>query len=344
MHQQVAPRQAQRADVAQPVMRDYAPHATVRQYAPHATVRQYAPHSTVRDYAPHSTVRQYAPHATVRQYAPREAQPRFETRANVHQGFAQPRLAPRERAQFMQPRNEVTQRFAQRQRFGERQSFAERAPFVERQRFAEPQRIAQPGRFERRSGFVQYYSPSYFSSEPRREVVFQHYVPERIFIPPVSYIYGGYMPVYYNQPIPLPLPIAWSPVTYYGNGDNDGDENYGYNGFGNPYFDPYAGYYGNPYVAAQYPFATQVPYGNPYGYGGYGPYGVNAFGNAELQGVVISNTGGSLLVLTPNLQPVFVNTSIAEQNGYVNGSIAPGTFVYVFGYNTGGEFLATALS
>ncbi len=236
----------------------------------------------------------------------------------------------------------------------------------------EPQRIAQPERIERRSGFVRYYSPSYFSSAPapERVVVFRRYVPQRYMYSQYAPIYGSApvtVPVYYNRPIQVPLPIAWNPVTYYG--DNDGDEyGYGYNGYENPYYgygynngygNPYYNNYNNPYygspcygqyngyqqcpyAAAQYPFATQQPYGNPYQYG-FGPFGMNGFGNAQLQGIVISNTNGGLLVLTQNLQPVFVNTSIAQQNGYINGNITPGSFVYVFGYNTGNEFIATAL-
>jgi hypothetical protein len=250
---------------------------------------------------------------------------------------------------------------------------------VEPRRFVEP-RVPAPQRIERRSTFVRYYSPHYFRSAPvRQRVVFRRFVPRRIFVAPpvqivrtyyarpvyvrtaalpVSYAYRGYMPiygsspivtpVYYNAPVQVPLPIAWTPVSYGSYYDNDGDENgnfggyNGYNGYnGYPYngqYNPYAQYPQYPYGAPQYPYANQYPVGYN------APFGMNPFGNAQLQGVVISNTNGGILVLTPDLKPVFVNLSVAQQNGYVSGNIAPGSFVNIFGYNTGNEFIATALS
>jgi len=222
---------------------------------------------------------------------------------------------------------------------------------------------------EHRNRFVRTYSRAYVTAPvTRQRVVFRRYVPQRIFIaPPVqvvrtyaprpsyytnavapmSYVYTGYAPVY--TVMQSLLPISWAPVAYanqytaYGDQDED-DNGSAYNSSYNPYgyADPnqYASY-------QQYPYANQYPYGGQYPYGtqqyGYGQFGAAPFGNAQLQGVVIANTNGGILVMTSSLKPVFVNTSIAQQNGYVNGTISPGSFVNVFGYDTGSEFIATAL-
>jgi hypothetical protein len=59
--------------------------------------------------------------------------------------------------------------------------------------------------------------------------------------------------------------------------------------------------------------------------------------------MVLSNTGGTLVVLTPNLTPVFVNLTPAQQLGYVNSSLQPGSIIQAFGYSSGNEFIATAV-
>ena len=215
----------------------------------------------------------------------------------------------------------------------EHRSFAQPRRYEEPRRIA-PQRVA-PVRVEHRNRFTRYYSRSYFSNVPeRRRIVFHRYVPRRVFFAPqlqvvrtyvtrpayFAPVYASYsapVPVYYNAPVEVQLPIAWSQPMAYG-----------------PQYTPYPQY-------GSYP---QNPYGYGYGYNGYNaPYGMSALGNAQLQGVVIANTNGGILVMTQDLKPIFVNTSIAQQNGYINGNIAPGTFVNVFGYNTGNEFIATAL-
>ncbi|MBV8637795.1 MAG: hypothetical protein JO322_06890 [Candidatus Eremiobacteraeota bacterium] len=269
----------------------------------------YAPRPVAHEYARRPAVREYAPRRVVREYAPRPIVREYAPRPAERERFAKLRMAPR----FEQQRRSVF----------ERRSYAPRAEVRER--------------FERRNNFVRYYSPRYFAVErtPRR-VVFHRYIPERVFVAPpveivrtyaagptyydgaalpVSYVYSGYMPIYgsqptitpmyYSAPVEMPLPIG---------------------------YDPYP----------QNPYATQYPYPNQYGYGG-APFAINPFGNAQLQGIVISNTGNGIVVLTPDLQPVFVNTAVAQQNGYVQGNISPGSFVNVFGYNTGNEFIATAL-
>ena len=271
----------------------------------------HADHGAVHERAApkHSAVREH--------YAPRQVERHFEH--PVVRGQYAPRPAFRHEAPS---------------RTFEHRSFAQPRRYVEPRRIA-PQRVA-PVRVEHRNRFTQYYSRSYFSNVPeRRRIVFHRYVPRRVFFAPqpqvvrtyvtrpayFAPVYASYSaPVYYNTPVEVPLPIAWSPAVTYG-----------------PQYTAYPQY-------ASYP---QNSYGYGYGYNGYNgynaPYGMSALGNAQVQGVVIASNPSGVLVLTPDLKPVFVNMSIAQQNGYVNGNIEPGTFVNVFGYQTGNEFIATAL-
>jgi hypothetical protein len=66
--------------------------------------------------------------------------------------------------------------------------------------------------------------------------------------------------------------------------------------------------------------------------------------NAQIQGVVVAATGPTMLLLTPSLQPVFVNISPAEQFGSVQAGLRPGTFVDAYGYYNGNTFVATAVT
>ncbi|MBV8117352.1 MAG: hypothetical protein JOZ01_05210 [Candidatus Eremiobacteraeota bacterium] len=302
-----------------------------------------------------------------RTYArPVEARPVESRPVEARPAIRERYMAPRVYARPVEPRHAIV-----------REPRLEARPIqarpVIRERFAAP-RAAAP-RVERRSNFVRYYYPRAYVNAPvhRAHVAFRRYVPQRIFVAPpiqvvrtyaaqplyvgtasipVSYVYSGYAPAYGSYPTvttyysapsmpPLPLDIAWNPASYaYGyNGDGDGDENGYYNNY------PSYGYGANPYGQyasyPQYPYGSQNPY--PPQYGSYGQYGMAPFGNAQLQGVVIGSTGSGILVMTPSLKPVFVNTSIAQQNGYVNGNIQPGSFVDVFGYDTGNEFIATAI-
>ncbi len=250
-------------------------------------------------------------------------------------------------------------------------------------RRAAPVRVAPrfAPRVERRSSFVQYYSPARFAAPVRHEIVVRQYVAPRIFVPqpvrvvqqyvvtppilmqpamPVSYVYTGYAPAtQYLYQVSSGLPIYWSPwqpatysypaqpyysapyASYDNYDDNDGDDGNGngyYNGYG---YGNGGGYNAYPVAYGGYPYGAPNP--NPYGYAN--PWGFsNPFGNASLQGVVIGTTGSGVLVLTQSLKPVFVNTSVAQQNGYVNGSLQPGTFVNIYGYDTGSEFIATAIA
>jgi hypothetical protein len=66
--------------------------------------------------------------------------------------------------------------------------------------------------------------------------------------------------------------------------------------------------------------------------------------NRQVQGVVVATTGTTMLLLTPNLQPVFVNITPAEQFGSVQAGLRPGTFVDAYGYYSGNTFVATAVT
>lgn len=268
-----------------------APRAVVREeYARPVERERYAPHPVVRE--------QYAPHQVVREHY-------YEPRPAVREQYSTPRYEPRP----------VVREYAPR---------AVARPIVNRY-------IAPRAQYHevRRNGFVRYYSPHYFTYQraPGR-IVFQRYIPRRIFVAPPVQIVRTYVtqPVYYGA-APVPVNYVYSGyMPIYGSSPAITSVYYGYNGYNT------------------YPYATPYPYQNQVGYGYSAPYGVNPFGNAQLQGVVLSDTNGGVLLLTPSLQPLFVNTAIAEQNGYVQGNISPGSFVNVFGYNTGNEFIATAMN
>lgn len=112
------------------------------------------------------------------------------------------------------------------------------------------------------------------------------------------------------------------------------------------------GTYPQQYGYGTYP--SQYSYGaypSQYGYGGSVPFGLgsylggaNPLGNSELQGVVVANSGDSLVVLTPDMRPVFVNIAPAQQLGYTNGSLQTGSIVQAYGYSSGSQFIATAIN
>jgi len=98
--------------------------------------------------------------------------------------------------------------------------------------------------------------------------------------------------------------------------------------------------YGNGYCAAQQSYGYN-PYAGQYAsYGNYGTYAPQ-----QIQGLVVAKTGSMLMVLGGNgLNPVFVNDSLATQNGYaMNGPVAVGQIVNAYGYYSGDTFVATAL-
>lgn len=194
--------------------------------------------------------------------------------------------------------------------------------------------------------------------------------------PPMSM---GHTPIYalpiFTRIITQYVPVfgntfaAYAPLLGYGGNNSlgygfngyNGNNGYGYNNYGN--YNNYGGYgnnnygnngnngYGNNYLPSNYP-----PYNYPsqnygllgqfanFGQGsGFGSFG-NSFGNVMLQGVVVADYGSEMVVMTPNLTPVFVNVSPAEQLGYNSGSLAPGSVIEAYGYQSGNQFFATAIN
>lgn len=163
------------------------------------------------------------------------------------------------------------------------------------------------------------------------QIITPQFVMPVVNVAPVSYIYTGFVPTYVPAigytPAFAAVPMFDTAYTSYVNvapivpfaaysGDCDDEDD-----------NCYAPSYVN-YVQPAYTYV--------------GP-AVNPFGNAQLQGVVIGQTGNNLIVLAPNLQPVFVNTGIAEQAGFIQGDVAPGSVINALGYYTGNEFIATSL-
>ncbi|HEV7180798.1 MAG TPA: hypothetical protein VGN11_13075 [Candidatus Baltobacteraceae bacterium] len=230
-------------------------------------------------------------------------------------------------------------------------------------------------RMPRRASFVQYYPRSAVygtrlrreAYRPRIRVLREPYAyPVRVarrydmreryehrFAPiSVGYVYRGYAPLYaspvYIREVPRYIPVR-SYVQYapfYGYGApvayRDDDDNQTYYNYPQQY--AYAPQYSYP---QQYAYPQQYSYPQ-YGFadqntGNAGAYG-NPFGNAELQGIVLSGSGSSIVVLTPNLTPVFVNLTPAEQLGYVSGTLQPGSIIQAYGYSSGNQFVATAVN
>jgi hypothetical protein len=160
-----------------------------------------------------------------------------------------------------------------------------------------------------------------------RHVEFERFHPSRVyFVNPVAIA-----PQIVTSQIVTPqfvMPVAnLAPVSYV------------YTGFA-PAFTPVVGY-APTFVSVPTYSPSYVNYVQP-AYTYVGP-AVNPYGNAQLQGVVIGQTGNNLIVLAPNLQPIFVNTGVAAQAGYLQGNVAPGTVIDALGYYTGNEFIATSL-
>ena len=129
---------------------------------------------------------------------------------------------------------------------------------------------------------------------------------------------------------------------------------YGYGTYPQQYgYATYPSQYGYPSYPSQYAYPSfPSQYANyPNQYGSSVPFrlgsylgGANPLGNSELQGVVVANSGDSLVVLTPDMRPVFVNIAPAQQLGYTNGALRTGSIVQAYGYSSGSQFIATAIN
>lgn len=60
-------------------------------------------------------------------------------------------------------------------------------------------------------------------------------------------------------------------------------------------------------------------------------------------GFVVAQMGSNVLLMTPNFKPMVVNASAALANGSTNGSLTPGRFVTVYGFDVNNTLVATAL-
>ena len=97
------------------------------------------------------------------------------------------------------------------------------------------------------------------------------------------------------------------------------------------YNDPYGGSSYDPSCA---PVATQTYYTSP-----------TAYAPSQVQGVVVSSSGSSLMVLGANgLKPIIVNDAPALESGYaINGQPQVGRLISAYGFYQGNTFVATAL-
>lgn len=60
-------------------------------------------------------------------------------------------------------------------------------------------------------------------------------------------------------------------------------------------------------------------------------------------GFVVAQMGSNVLLMTPNFKPMVVNASAALANGSTNGTLTPGRFVTVYGFDVNNTLVATAL-
>lgn len=60
-------------------------------------------------------------------------------------------------------------------------------------------------------------------------------------------------------------------------------------------------------------------------------------------GFVVTQMGSNVLLMTPDFKPMVVNASAALANGATNGSLTPGRFVTVYGFDVNNTLVATAL-
>ncbi|MGZ3527836.1 MAG: hypothetical protein ACXVAO_09035 [Vulcanimicrobiaceae bacterium] len=93
---------------------------------------------------------------------------------------------------------------------------------------------------------------------------------------------------------------------------------------------------GGNYYGSGYPLSS---YAAPAYYGGY----ANPYSPQHLSGLVVSDNGSQMIVMTPNFTPVAVNDAPAYQLGYVPRTIQTGTMVDAVGYYDGSTFVATAV-
>ncbi len=84
------------------------------------------------------------------------------------------------------------------------------------------------------------------------------------------------------------------------------------------------------------------------GAGGLGGLGVangynSGYAPQQLTGLVVSNSGSQMTVMTSNFTPVVVDDAPAYQMGYAPSNVAVGSTINAVGYYNGNTFEATSI-
>ncbi len=69
----------------------------------------------------------------------------------------------------------------------------------------------------------------------------------------------------------------------------------------------------------------------------------SAYAPAVAAGFVVAQVGQNVILMTPNFKPLVVNASAALASGATNGSLSPGRFVTVYGFDVNNTLVATSL-
>jgi hypothetical protein len=155
-----------------------------------------------------------------------------------------------------------------------------------------------------------------------------------------------------RRPFPSPSPAIASTqaplvTTVYVNNDDDRYRDRYRHDFYSPY--DYNPYYTANYYPVYYPvfiFMPLVPgFCNSYNscYESFGVPGATGYTSSEVQGFILGQQDGTLIIFTPNQQMLFVNDSYLLQSGYPRYRFAPGTFVDIAGYYYQNQFVAIGM-
>lgn len=69
----------------------------------------------------------------------------------------------------------------------------------------------------------------------------------------------------------------------------------------------------------------------------------SSFSPVVAAGFVVSQVGSNVVLVTPDFKPLVVNASPAFSSGAVSGSLSPGRYVVVYGYDVNNTLVATSL-
>lgn len=68
-----------------------------------------------------------------------------------------------------------------------------------------------------------------------------------------------------------------------------------------------------------------------------------SYAPAVAAGFVVAQVGQNVILMTPDFKPLVVNASAAMASGATNGSLSPGRFVTVYGFDVNNTLVATSL-